>query len=207
MSFIRASKVRTNALGQLLGSQQAISFDHLAFGMNPFGFDRIEPGAFGGQKAGQNAHALALLLDEEVMLSNPGPHQLARMKRGVIPDEQPASLALRLQLGATPLQKLGGDGTHRSPIHKAQRHLATGWIGCRTLLPKDPITGEGFWVRIILLPGLLDQTKRMIFALPGLRPRQREPAPPHFIGKSDGPARLRARPSDQAVACRFFLKY
>ncbi len=84
MSFIRASKVRTNALSQLLGGKQAISFDHMTFGMNPFGFDRIEPGAFGGQKEGQNAHALALLLDEEVMLSDPSPHQLARMKRGVI---------------------------------------------------------------------------------------------------------------------------
>lgn len=84
MSFIRASKVSTNALGQLLGGKQAISFDHMTFGMNPCGFDRIEPGAFGGQKEGQNAHALALLLDEEVMLSDPSPHQLAGMKRGVI---------------------------------------------------------------------------------------------------------------------------
>jgi len=204
MSFIRASKVRTNALGQLLGGKQAISFDHIASGMNPFGLNGIEPRAFGGQKEGQNAHALALLRDFEVVLSDPGPHQLAPMKRGVIPDEQPAGLALRLQLGATPLQKLGRDGTHWSPIHKAQRHLAAGRIGCRTLLPKDPIAGEGFWVRIILLPDLLDQTNRMIFALPRLRPRQREPAPPHLIQKPDGPARLRARPGDQAVACRFF---
>jgi len=90
------------------------------------------------------------------MLSDPGPHQFAHMKRGVIPDEQPAGFALRLQLSATPLQKLGRDGAYRSPIHKAQRHLAAGGIGGGTLLPKDSITGESLWVRIILLPDLLD---------------------------------------------------
>ena len=207
MSFIRASKVRTNALGQLLGGKQAISLDHLAFGMHPLRLNRVEPGTFGRQKTGQNTHPCARLLDQAVVLSDPGPHQLAHVKGGIIPDQQPVGLALRLQLGATPRQKLGGDGTHRATIHKAQRQLTAERITGRSLLPKDPITGQRLWVGIILLPDLLHQPYRLIFPLPRLHPRQCEPAPPDLIQKPDGPARLCACPGDQAIARRFFLKY
>src|SRR6266487_1872912 len=207
MSFIRAPKVRTNSLGQLLGGKQAILLDHIAFGMNPLRLNRIEPGTFGRQKKGQNTHPFALLLDLLVVLSDPGLHQLAHVKGGIIPNQQPVGLALHLQLGATPLQKLGGESTHRATINKAQRHVTAERITGRSLLPKDSITGESLWVGIILLPDLLHQTNRMIFTLPRLHQRQCEPAPPDLIQKPDGPARLRACPGDQAIARRFFLKY
>ena len=205
MSFIRAIKVRTNPFSQLLGGKQAISFDDIAFGMNPLGLDRVQPGTFGRQKEGQNPHAFAFLLDQMIVPSDPSPHDLAHVKGGIIPDQQPAGLALRLQAGATPLQKLGSDGTHRASIDKAQRHpLTNGFIG-RTLLPKHPITGEGFWVRITLLPDLFDQAYRLLLILPGMQTGKRESAPPHLVQKADGPARLRACPGDQAIARRFFL--
>src|SRR2546421_7831767 len=61
MWFIRTSKVRTDPLGKLFGGQQTIPFDHIALCVNPFGFDRVEPGAFRGQKEGQNTHLCWLL--------------------------------------------------------------------------------------------------------------------------------------------------
>ena len=158
----------TNAFSQLFGGKQAIRFHNSLLGMHPLGLDRVEPGTFGGQKEGQDAHTFALALDLAVVLTNPGPHQLAVMPGGVIPDQQPAGLTRRLQSGADPLQKLGGDGADWTPIHKTQRHLTAERISDRTLLPKHPIAGEGFWIRIILLPDLFHQVQRLVFALPGI---------------------------------------
>ncbi len=142
MSFIGASKVGTHPFSQLASGQQPITFHDIAFGMDPFWLDGIEPGAFGGQKQGENAYAFVFLLDQTVMLPYPGPHDLAHMKGSVIPDQQPRGLADRLQTGATPLEKLGGDGAHRTPRDEAQRHLLANRISSRTLLPKHSITSQ-----------------------------------------------------------------
>ncbi len=97
MSFIRTAIVGANALGQLLGREQSVGFDHGAFAMHPFGFDGIEPGTLRGQKQRQNAHAFASELDLLVVVSAPTPHDLAVMPGGVIPDQQPRPFALTLQ--------------------------------------------------------------------------------------------------------------
>lgn len=113
----------TNAFGQQLRREQPIGFHNSLLRVYPLGLDWVEPRTFRRQKKGQNAHPFALLLDLLVMLSDPGPHLLAVMPGGIIPDQEPASLALLLQSSADPLQKLGGDGADRTPIHKTQRHL------------------------------------------------------------------------------------
>lgn len=51
-----------------------------------------------------------------------------------------------------------------------------------------------------MLPSLLNKADRLILTLPGMQTRQRKPAPPDLILKSDGPAGLLARSRDQAVA-------
>ncbi len=71
--------------------------------MYPLGLDWVEPRTFRRQKKGQNAHPFALSLDLLVLLSDPGPHLLAVMPEGIIPDQKPASLALLLQSSADPL--------------------------------------------------------------------------------------------------------
>src|SRR5690348_341794 len=71
-SFVGTAKMSTNAFSQLPGGQQAIGFHNSLLGMHPLGLDRIEPGTFGGQKEGQDAHPFALLLDLAVVLTNPG---------------------------------------------------------------------------------------------------------------------------------------
>ncbi len=67
--------------------------------MYPLGLDWVEPRTF----RRQNAHPFALSLDLLVLLSDPGPHLLAVMPGGIIPDQKPASLALLLQSSADPL--------------------------------------------------------------------------------------------------------
>jgi|SRR5579859_2661611 len=103
MGFIGTAKMNTNALSQLGGGKQAIGFHNSLLGMHPPGFDRIEPGTFGGQKEWQDTHPFALLLDLTIVLSDPGLNDLAVMPGGVIPDQQPGCLALCLQPGTDPL--------------------------------------------------------------------------------------------------------
>ena len=43
------AKLVTDALDQFASCQQLISLHHFALGMDPVGFYRVEPGAFGGQ--------------------------------------------------------------------------------------------------------------------------------------------------------------
>lgn len=195
----------TNAFSQLLSREQTIGFHNSLLGMHPLRLDGVEPGTFGGQKEGQNPNSFALLLDLAVVLTNPGTYLFAHMPGGVIPNQQPGGLALRLQSGATPLQKLGRDGADRATCDETQRHLLAGRSSGRALLPKHSIAGEGFRVGIPFFPGLFHQAHRLILILPGMDVRKGKPAPPHFVQKTNRPAPLLAGPRDQPIACVFFL--
>jgi hypothetical protein len=59
-------------------------------------------------------------------------------------------------------------------------------------------------VGIALLPALFDQVDGLIAVLPSGQARQGKAAPPHLIQEANGPGRLAAGPSHQAVA-RVFL--
>jgi len=96
MSFKRTVIVGTDPLGQLLGGEQAVGFDHSALAMHPLGFNRIEPRTLCRLKQGQNAHTFTRGFDLLVVLADPVAHELAAMPGGVIPDEQPGAFALGL---------------------------------------------------------------------------------------------------------------
>jgi hypothetical protein len=198
--------MNTNALSHLSGGKPPIGFHNSLLGMHPLGLDRVQPGTFDGQKEGQDAHPLVHLLHLGIVLTNPGPYQLAVMPGGVLPDQQPTGLACRLQPGADPVQKLGRDGADWTPIHKTQRHLTADGISGRTLLPQDSIAGKSFWIRVILLPDLFHQMAWLVFVLPSIESGQRNPAPPHLIQKADRPAGLLTTPGDQPLACVFFCR-
>src|SRR5581483_6996852 len=168
MGFIGTAKMSTNALGQLLGSEQAIEFDNSLLGMDPPGLNGVEPGTFRGQKERQETYPFALLLDLLAMLSDPDLHDLTGMPGGMVPDQQPGTLAVCLKPGTDPLQELGGDGAHRASIHKTERHQAAERISGRTLLPKNPVPGQSLWIRIMFLPHLFHQVDRIFFALPSI---------------------------------------
>src|SRR6266566_3932463 len=181
--------------------------DHVALGMHPLGFNGIKPGALRGQQDGQNAHALAGLLDLLVVLAYPGTNGLTLMPVGILPDQEPVRLALLLQALATRLQELGGDGAHGSSRHKPQPGLRAVRLLGISLLPKHPRTGQGLGIRVVLAQGLLHQAHWLILALPGVYLRQRKAAPPDFIAKANRPARLLAGPSNQTVPRVFFCWY
>ena len=67
----------TNALRQLLSRKQPVGFNNGALAMHPLGFNRVEPGTFGGQKARQDADALALSFHLGVVLADPGTDEFA----------------------------------------------------------------------------------------------------------------------------------
>src|SRR5260370_13044267 len=143
--------------------------------MHPLRLDGVELGTFGGQKERQNPNAFALLLDLAVVLTNPDTYLFADMPGGVIPNQQPGGLALRLQSGATPLQKLGRYGADLATCDETQRHLLADRIRWRALLPKHPIAGEGFRVGIPFFPGLFHQSDRLVLILPGMYASQGKP--------------------------------
>jgi hypothetical protein len=55
MGFMRASIIGADPVGQLLGGQDARRFHHRAFAMDPVGLDGVQPRAFTGQPAWENA--------------------------------------------------------------------------------------------------------------------------------------------------------
>ncbi len=81
MGFIGATKIGADALRQLASRQQAIKLHHVALGMDPLGFNRVEPGTLGGQQEGQHPHAFARLFDPSVVLAYPGAHLLGSYAR------------------------------------------------------------------------------------------------------------------------------
>ena len=107
MWLIGTSKVGTDSCGKLFGGKQPIVFDHIALGMDPFGLNRIEPGAFRGQKQRQNTHALGLGFDQAVVLSDPGPHHLAHVKGGIIPDQQKGASCVELAVECNTTPEIG----------------------------------------------------------------------------------------------------
>ena len=210
MSFMRTVVVSTNALDQLLGREQAVGFNHGALAMHPLGFNGIKPGTLCGQKQRQNAHAFPRGFDLLVMFTNPGAHDLTAMPGGIIPDQQPRSFALGLQVGAAAGQKLRGDVTHRASIDKPQGHLISNGGVSRTSLPQDPITGQGFRIGVGLLPPLLDKANWFLLVLPGRRFGQRKATPPDLVEEANRPVDrllLLRGPAQQSVASRFFSWY
>jgi hypothetical protein len=187
MSFRRTMVVRTNALDQLLGREQAVGFNHGALAMHPLGFNGIEPRALCGQKQGQNAHAFTRGFDLLVVFTNPGAHDLTAMPGGIIPDQQPRAFSLGLQFGTAAGQKLRRDVTHRAPIDKPQGHLISNGGISRTSLPQDPITSQRFRIGIGLLPPLLDKANWFLLDLPGRRFGQRKATPPDLVEEANGP--------------------
>src|SRR5947207_2788837 len=204
MSLVRTVKVGTDPLGKLASREQSIGFNDSALAMHPLGLDGIEPGTFRREQKGQDAYAFALLLDLLVVLAYPGAHDQALMPGGIIPDQQPGSLALGLQLSTTPVQKLGGNVTDGTSSDKAQPHLISYRILWHALLPQDPITGHRFGIRIPFLPRLFYQAYGLILTLPGMHARQRKATPPDLIQKANSPRWLQTSPSNQAVTCVFF---
>src|ERR1700730_5562838 len=207
MRLIGSTIVSTDALSQLFGGKQAIGLDDIALAVDPFGLNGVKPGALCWQQEGQDTHACARLLDLQVVLANPGANSLTLVPGSIIPDQKPVGLATLEQTLAAPVQKWRGDRAHRSSRDKTEPHLLTPGFVRSPFLPQPSITGQRFGVRVAFFPGLFDQANGMLRVLPDMHSRQGKAAPPHLILKTNGPVRLLAGPSNQAVACVFFRRY
>src|SRR5260370_16973415 len=108
MRFIGTAKMSTNAFSQKLRGKQPIGFHHSAIAMDPLGFNRVEPGTFGGQETRQDADAFAFSFDLGVVCADPSAHELAHMPGGVVPNEQPGPFPFSLHLVTPPLHTLLG---------------------------------------------------------------------------------------------------
>jgi hypothetical protein len=122
---MRAAEISTGAISQLSGREQAVGLDDGALAVDPLRLDGIEPGAFDRQVAGQDTHAMALLLDLLVVSVDPSPHMLADVPGGVVPDQRPDGDAPVVQSGArsAPGQELRGDGAERAPGTAGAQHV------------------------------------------------------------------------------------
>src|SRR5258707_630953 len=166
MGFIGAPKVGTDPLRQVASRKHVIQFHHLALGMDPFGFNRVEPGTFGGQQERQDPYAFARLLDLLIAGADPGPHGLTRVPGGVIPDQEPMRLALLEQAFAAPLQELSRDGADWPSSDEPQPDLRAVGVIRSALLPKHAVARQRLGIGVVLAPGLLDQPHWLILTLP-----------------------------------------
>jgi hypothetical protein len=104
--------------------------------MHPLGFDGVEPRAFDGQRANQQAASVLgvialcptsafLLFETLVVRSAPRFDSVAQVPRGVVPrDNQNPNTAVG-QSGRDPLQKGNRHATHGAPRDKTQPHLVS----------------------------------------------------------------------------------
>jgi hypothetical protein len=197
----------TNAFSQLRGREQAIRLHNGLLRMHPPRLKRIEPGTLLGEQERQDTHSLARPFDLLIVLAKPIPHQFADMPGSIVPDQQPIPFALSCQAFTTILQEPDRDRAHRSSCDKAQPDLRTVWVFWRPLLPQDAIASQGFGIGVALVPGVLHQTHRALFALPGMNARQGKTTPPHFVQEAGGPIWPLTGPGDQPIACVFFSRY
>ncbi len=152
--------------------------------------DGIEPGTFYGKQAGNDADALALLLDGAVVSANPPPDRLAGMPRGVVPHQQPGLRPQRGELIAAPRQKLGRQPTDRLASGKAEPDLLHDGGCCPQ---QHAVARQRLRVGIVRADGLLTQAQRVRRCGPALQVRLGQAAPPDLIGEPEHPVGLRCR--------------
>src|SRR5215212_7150208 len=196
MLVVRTSKRRADSLGQLIGTEQTVGFDYLALAMNPLGLHRIEPRALLGQQTTDDPHPFLLALFQcPVAPTDPAANLPAYVPTGVVPDQHQHLLADGLKLQAAPLKKLGGDGAHRTAVHKAHPRLfELGYI--------QPVARDGLrsFAGIIFFDRLLYKTHRLAFFAKAVQVRLPHSAPPALVLKADHPIDFILRQGHQSVA-------
>src|SRR6266496_2907339 len=173
-----------DAVGQLLDREQAVGFDDAAFAVDPGGLNGVEPGTLDGQVVGDDADALALLLDLAVVVADPVAYQVADVPGRIVPDQEEGLHPVRLELAAAPVQGGDRDGADRSPIDEPQPHLVSS-----------------------VRSGRVGAQQQVVLLSPDLEAGPGQTTPPDLILEAQGPGRMARGQTDQAVACTFFRAY
>ena len=180
---------------QFCYTQLPIRFRNRALAMDPFGLDPIEPWALDRQGTHHHA-AAACLLDVPVVCLDPGPHGLADVPRGIVPDQQQGGFAFGGQPGRQPGEKWRRHRTDRPPIDKAEEHALC-------IRASQPITRDRFGLGVVPVWLVLDQVDGLVVC-PRMEIGLGEAAPPDFILKAQDPVGMPRRQGDQTIAPLFF---
>src|ERR687890_1179698 len=102
MLLVSTTEYPADPAGKLVGTEQSLGLYYLAFGVDPLGLYRIEPGALGGQKAWHYPHSAAAVCDLAVVGGDPGSDLSALVPAGIVPDHKqglslPAAASLSQQ--------------------------------------------------------------------------------------------------------------
>src|SRR5215207_452704 len=198
MLVVRTLECRADPLGQLVGTEQTRWLDHLAFAVNPFGLDRVEPRALLGQQTSDDPHSTTTLFDFSVVRTDPTPDLTAYVPAGVVPDQHPHSFAELFEPLRAPLQKARGYPAYRTPVHETQP--------CpRELGRVQSVARDGLRIGVVFFDHLLNQTQRLTLLAKAVQVRLRHPAPPAFVQEAHNPIELVLRQPHQSIAPSFFL--
>jgi hypothetical protein len=201
---MRTSIIGTYPLGYLLRGQDMGRFDHGAFPMDPLGLDGVQPGTFTRQPTRDDAHSTPCLLDVAVMRSQPRPHQLAFVPRGIVPHQQQGTLFEGSQPVTAPGQKLERQRTHGLACGKPEPELRRRRGGGTQ---QQAIAGQGLGLGIIFGQRFFHQAQHALARRPGVHGRLRQATPPDFIAKTEHPLGMGGSQADQTIALFFFLAY
>src|SRR5207253_10098965 len=139
--FISTTIGVTDALGKLVGGEQADSLHYPALAVQPLGFNGVEPGAFRGQIADQYPHSVtsSFVLHFVVMFLDPLTNLVASMPGRIVPHQHEYPLTPLPQLTAAPLQVAGGHRAYWTTIHETQQHFLQVFVR-----QPQPITSQRF---------------------------------------------------------------
>src|SRR3972149_771024 len=204
MSFMSTGESGANSLGQFVHRQRAVRFEDATLGVEPLGFNGIEPGTLDGQRADQQANALSSAFDQPVVFTHPLPHGLAAMPGGVTPNHGQTARAERLGFAAQPVEEICGEDTDGSPVHKAQPDLLRRSLQVGET-HQETITGQG--LRLCGGRGfdLLNQAQWLFRLCPGVQLRLLKATPPGLVFKTQQPLLMRECQAHQPVT-RVFLR-
>lgn len=196
---MNATEGSADPLSELVGAEQLIGLDHLAFvGVYPLGLHGGKLRAFLRQQTGGDPYAPAAFLDLPVMLADPPPHFLALVQEGIVPDQKQRLLAGRDKLLRAPREKPGRDGAYEATIHEGHpRPLKLGG--------EEPVAGDG--LGSVLGERSLHQAQRLSLFAPIMQSGQELSAPPALVLEPRGHLRIAFREAYQPVAAPLFIAY
>ena len=172
--------------------------------MRPFGFNWVEPGALDWQTTGQDTHAMAIALHLAIMFPYPGAHLFADVPGSIIPDQSQDTFIHRFQLGTAPFKKLNRDIADRTSIHETQQDFLVGLSVFLRPPQQQPITGQGFGIRVIFSFRLFNQAQWLVRVDPRRQMGLGKTAPPHFIAETLHPIWIRFAQTNQPIPRVFF---
>src|SRR5215216_6983256 len=102
MLVMGTTKRPAHPVGEFIRAQQSVELHHLALAMNPFGLDGVQPRALLRQKATDDPHPTAALLDFSIVFAEPSSDLPGDVPACVLPDQKKSLLVNSFELLAAP---------------------------------------------------------------------------------------------------------